>query len=112
MPALPSIPSTIAMLLAVALSLFLAANTIIERSIDAVNAIRSDEGADQPEPEREPEPEPEPPEDLPQTVTVVAVAGGLAVLGTVALAVVVRLSRRPAKPRKSSVNGLAAPPTP
>ena len=108
MPALPSIPSTIAMLLAVALSLFLAANTIIERSIDAVNAIRSDEGADQPEPE----PEPEPPEDLPQTVTVVAVAGGLAVLGTVALAVVVRLSRRPAKPRKSSVNGLAAPPTP
>ena len=110
MPALPSIPSTIAMLLAVALSLFLAANTIIERSIDAVNAIRSDEGADQPEPE--PEPEPEPPEDLPQTVTVVAVAGGLAVLGTVALAVVVRLSRRPAKPRKSSVNGLAAPPTP
>ena len=110
MPALPSIPSTIAMLLAVALSLFLAANTIIERSIDAVNAIRSDEGADQPAPE--PEPEPEPPEDLPQTVTVVAVAGGLAVLGTVALAVVVRLSRRPAKPRKSSVNGLAAPPTP
>ena len=110
MPALPSIPSTIAMLLAVALSLFLAANTIIERSIDAVNAIRSDEGADQPEPE--PEPEPEPPEDLPQTVTVVAVAGGLAVLGTLALAVVVRLSRRPAKPRKSSVNGLAAPPTP
>ena len=110
MPALPSIPSTIAMLLAVALSLFLAANTIIERSIDAVNAIRSDEGADQPEPE--PEPEPEPPEDLPQTVTVVAVAGGLALLGTVALAVVVRLSRRPAKPRKSSVNGLAAPPTP
>ena len=98
------------MLLAVALSLFLAANTIIERSIDAVNAIRSDEGEDQPEPE--PEPEPEPPEDLPQTVTVVAVAGGLAVLGTVALAVVVRLSRRPAKPRKSSVNGLAAPPTP
>ena len=110
MPALPSIPSTVAMLLAVALSLFLAANTIIERSIDAANAIRSDEGEDQPEPE--PEPEPEPAEDSPQTVTVVAIAGGLAVLGTLALAVVVGLSRRAAKPRKSSVNGLAAPPTP
>ena len=88
-----------AVLLAVALSLFLASTTVIEQSIDIVTAIRGEIS--------EPEPEPEPEQDAEQMRLVVISAGSIAVIGTLLLGGIVTCSRSrqtDKKRRRSSVN--------